>query len=329
MQPKSFYDGTSLVKRDLAYDQYAEIANQTRIAKLNLAVNTANAALNAQNVQLNQQQLAISQQMSQSLRSIAGIMDDVRKSQKETLAIQQELLMRDQLQSFIEEFIYSTEKLVNECKRPDCEMPVSSRYFLLLGVIKTVEQEGLSTPLIRGRDNKSAFEGAISSVQRLIDYLASEQEVKEAVAWANEEQRKRDEEVKQARLEKQRKQEEARREKQRKLEEERQRQQDAADELSQLTHRRDNLLTQKSKVDWSASKLVNWVQEKHQRFLGKQSKPVRITAYVLLHPFFMLLPVWYYIEQLDECNRKDKDLNERIAALNKEIAIKSTPNQSS
>lgn len=169
--------------RSLAYDQYAELSKQTRLAQANLAVNVVQAELMSQ--------------MRNSLVSITNIMDEVRQHQENSLAIQQELLQREQLQSFVEEFIYKTEKQVAEFADPKTEIPTSSRYFLLLGVIETVDQEGIATPLIRGRDNKAAFEKVIAEVRNLVQQLKEDQEVQDAIQWAAAQQRKAEKERKQ------------------------------------------------------------------------------------------------------------------------------------
>ncbi len=102
----------------------------------------------------------------------------------ESLAIQQELLRREQLQSDIEEFIFQTEKLVLECSDSTSDVPESTKYFLCESILERVNTEGLNTALIRGKGNKLAFEEVMRSVQTLRDKLVASDEVQQALAWA-------------------------------------------------------------------------------------------------------------------------------------------------
>lgn len=169
--------------RTLAYDKYA------KMSKANLAVNAVQAGYMMK-------QTRIMENVRDSLGSIASTMDDIKKLQQNTLAIQQELLTRDTVQSDLEEFIYNIEKMVSDFSTEKSEIAPSSRYFTLKGVLETVSQEAIGTSLIRGRDNKAAFEKAIARVNDLYEELKKDTEVIKAIEWAKEADAKRTEEKK-------------------------------------------------------------------------------------------------------------------------------------
>lgn len=173
----------SITPRRIAFDQYSDLSKQTKVAKANLAVNTVQTGVMMH-------QTSIMKDMRNSLASIASVMDEVKQLQQKTLAIQQELLRRDQVQGLLEEFIYTTEKMVTEFSFGKSELASSSRYFLLQGVLETVREEGIGTPLIRGRDNKAAYEQAIAHVNELVVELKKDSEVIEALKWAKDQETK-------------------------------------------------------------------------------------------------------------------------------------------
>jgi hypothetical protein len=142
-------------------------------------------------------------QMSGSMNDIHTEMANVRLQQSEALAIQQELLNREQIQSHLEEFIFQAEKLVAECLKNTTDIPASSRYFLLMGVLGKIEDDGIGTPIIKGRDNKSAFEKVVNDTKGLTQRLLKDPEVQEAIKWAEAERKRLDTERKQAERERQ------------------------------------------------------------------------------------------------------------------------------
>ena len=135
--------------------------------------------------------------MSNSMGAVHAQMDAVRQQQGEALAIQQELLNREQIQSHLEEFVYQAEKLVAEFSKKT-DIPPSSRYFVLMGVLSKIKEDGIATPIIKGRENKAAFEKVVHATRSLTERLLEEPEVQEAVEWAETERKRLDEE--QARL---------------------------------------------------------------------------------------------------------------------------------
>lgn len=139
-------------------------------------------------------QTGVMAEMNGALDSIHGEMAEVRLLHEESMAAQQAMVQREALQDRLEEFIYQTEKLVNEFKSRKSDVPMSSRYFTLLGILEQIKQENISTSMIRGRDNKAAFDRVVSDIRAVAKALKSEPEVQEAIAWAKEEQRKKNEE---------------------------------------------------------------------------------------------------------------------------------------
>ncbi len=129
-------------------------------------------------------------QMSGSMDGIHAEMANVRQQQSEALAIQQELLNREQIQSHLEEFIFQAEKLVAECSKTTTDIPPSSRYFLLMGVLGKIEDDGIGTPIIKGRDNKSAFEKVVNDTKGLTQRLLKDPEVQDAIKWAEAERKR-------------------------------------------------------------------------------------------------------------------------------------------
>ncbi len=122
--------------------------------------------------------------------SIHSEMAEVRQLHAEGLAAQQELLQREALQDRIEEFLYQAEKLVEKCSSRDTDIPYSSRYFLLQGVIHSVHHEGISTAIIKGRENKKAFDDVVAKINKMLSKLSEIAEVKEAIEWAEAENRR-------------------------------------------------------------------------------------------------------------------------------------------
>lgn len=135
-------------------------------------------------LQLQALQTGLLAQMSNSLGAIHEEVARARADQAEALALQQQMLAREELQSHLEEFIYQSEKLVAACRNPKTDIPPSTRYYLLDGVVQQVEQDGIATAIIRGRENKAAFERVFAEVQQLRSALKSDPEVKAALAWA-------------------------------------------------------------------------------------------------------------------------------------------------
>ncbi|MCX5860768.1 MAG: tetratricopeptide repeat protein [Deltaproteobacteria bacterium] len=99
----------------------------------------------------------------------------------DSLAVQQELLNREVFQSNIEEFIYQLEKSVQEAEYSKSgESPVTY-FFRLSYFLHTVDQEQINTSIIKGRENKAAFDRAVSTALKLCNSLRTNGEVIAAV----------------------------------------------------------------------------------------------------------------------------------------------------
>ena len=140
-------------------------------------------------------------QMNGSMNSIHAEMANARQQQSEALAIQQELLNREQIQSHLEEFVFQAEKLVAECSKTTTDIPASSRYFLLMGVLGKIKENGIGTPVIKGRDNKAAFDKVVNDTKGLTQRLLTDPEVQEALEWAEAESLRKAEEQKRLKAE--------------------------------------------------------------------------------------------------------------------------------
>lgn len=167
------------------YDQYAELAR---------------IRATTQNIQAAQfVQTALISGMAGCLNGIESELAQVRVNAHQGLAIQQELLQRDTIQSRLEEFIFQVQKLLAEVGKHDAALPASTRYFLLRGVVETVQKQGISTPIIRGRENKAAFETALQDARTLSASLENDADVKAALEWSAAEQRRQQDAILQRR----------------------------------------------------------------------------------------------------------------------------------
>ena len=171
--PPSAFSSDRLAPSHLGYETYNEMAKTRAAAQASVAFQALQTGLMVQ--------------MQGTLHSIEGTIQTIRQQQADALAIQQEMLQRDQVQAQLEEFIYQSENLVKEFRSQQTDIPPSSRYFLLTGVIAEVQQNGIGTAVIRGRDNKAAFDTVLKDISGLITELEQVDEVKEAIAWADAE----------------------------------------------------------------------------------------------------------------------------------------------
>ena len=223
--------------------------------------------------------------MNNSMGAVHAQMNAVRQQQGEALAIQQELLNREQIQSHLEEFIYQAEKLVGEFSKKT-DIPPSSRYFVLMGVLSKIKEDGIATPIIKGRENKAAFEKVVQATRSLTERLVEEPEVQEAVEWAETERKRLDEE--QARLTK------ARQGKIAKLEKE------VASLKGQMqtVTPKDVLMDYWTKIDsYLDSKLKLW--QKLIVFI--------VGGLVLAGVFWVAIPIWFFC--WNEAKKRSNNLN--------------------
>lgn len=174
-----------------------------------------------QSVLLQTMQAGLLAQISATMGSMHAEMALARKHQADALAIQQELLTRERMQAYLEEFIYQAQKLIAECTKVDTALEPSTRFFLLYGILTHIAREGIGTPIVRGRENKAAFDHVVNEAKALCNQLNRDPEVQKAIAWAKrlEDQRRREQEEEQ-REQEEREREKKRRQRARRLEEE-------------------------------------------------------------------------------------------------------------
>lgn len=233
--------------------------------------------------------------------AIHGQMEQVKRQTADTLAIQQELLHREQLQQNFEEFIFQTEKLVAEFSSKS-EVPASTRYFLLQSVLVQVEEDGIDTAMIRGRDNKAAFERAMASVNRLVAELLKDPEVQQAIKWAEKEAVRRAE-------------------KRQKIE----------TELSRLYEQRASIESQLNPVSFGEAlqKMPEWRKAQLPDGLWPVVIGGLVLSTVLIFPLVIVIPAILFdthqyrqklnAEANEPVNYQLSTLDERIAALESEL----------
>lgn len=245
-------------------------------------------------------------QMSGSMNGIQAEMANVRQQQSEALAIQQELLNREQIQGHLEEFVFQAEKLVVECSKTTTDIPASSRYFLLMGVLGKIKMEGIGTPIIKGRENKAAFEKVVTETKRLTQRLLSEPEVKEAIEWAEAERERKIAEQKKLNA--------------RRIQEQRERQASAKKLEQQIQSLQGQLKTVPIKdvaVEWwekAKPKLPTWEKDKVKFIL---MICVAFHAVILGSPIVL---VGLVLEVNKRTTALNHDLNLQIASLKQQLA---------
>ena len=143
------------------------------------------------------EQLAELRAVNATLDAVLSEMDAIRRSQAQgvalqaqALAVQQAMLAREVFQDRLEEFVYQFEKMVSQFQQPDAECPPSTQYFLLDGVFRQIADAAISTAVIKGRDNKAAFDGCVAKGRTLFRQLAAHPDVKEALVWAEGEKKR-------------------------------------------------------------------------------------------------------------------------------------------
>jgi hypothetical protein len=258
--------------------------------------------------------------ISDSLFSIHAEIAQVRQMNAEALAIQQELLNREIIQSKLEEFIFQMEKMVNEFNQPGDSPVPSTRYFLLTGVLKTIREQGISTAIVRGRDNKAAFDKCANEAMSLLKRLHDEPEVKAALAWAKEEQ-KRLEDQRQKQEEERKKQAEEKVKRQREEEEERERRkrEREAEEEENKREREARIAPLRKKIamlEASKQKLgfSSWYKEVF--------KDKNLVIQILLWGFaggWCWIPIWYWFAASDYDQKMNPQANEEIKGLQQQI----------
>ena len=135
-------------------------------------------------------QLAALNNIHDTLDTLTHEVAEARRTSAQGLAVQQAILARKLFQDRVEEFVYQFGKMMAAFADAAEEDPPSTQFFLLAGVFATVERDGISTAVIRGRDNKAQFDDCLARGRRLWARLVLHPEVLEAVEWAEAEGRR-------------------------------------------------------------------------------------------------------------------------------------------
>ena len=267
-----------------SYDFYRDLAQTRAAAQGSLAVQVVQTGLLAD--------------ISGSLGDLHSEMSQIRRSTAQGLAIQQEILQREIIQTRLEEFIYQMEKLVENFSAADCDCVPSSRFFLLRGILETIQKEGISTPLIKGRENKVAFEQCSARAKSLYQQLEQHEEVKDAIAWAKAEQRRLQEQ------------------KQQQTEEAERRKAERAAAMKQLESRIAQLKTTRRTMSFTS-----WCKEK----LGQIPAEKKYFAYngiavfgLFLWPFVV---AWYFVNKMAAEKEMNAQVDGEVQRLEQELRI--------
>jgi hypothetical protein len=163
-----------------------------------------------------------------SLIDLSDEIGQLRRSSESSEAMFKELLGRDSLQARMEEFIYQLEKMVSSYSDHDDAAIV--QYWAFTGTVGVIEQDDISTVVIRGRDNKAAFERAHEAAKRIHEGLTGHHRVREMFARLAEARRRQEEEERRREEEQRRAEQERRKEEQRKEEERRRKEEERREE---------------------------------------------------------------------------------------------------
>jgi hypothetical protein len=125
-------------------------------------------------------------------RCLLTLSDDIRRlkrSSRDANKLFKELLARDSLQARMEEFIYQLEKMVAAFDETD-QSALVAQYLAVAGALGVIAEDDISTQMIRGRDNKTAFDSAWSAAKRIQEKLATHPSVQEMLKEQDEAKRR-------------------------------------------------------------------------------------------------------------------------------------------
>src|SRR5205823_913326 len=88
---------------------------------------------------------------------VAGMRQDVQAQ----LGIQQDVVNRQAVQDKLEEFIYQMQKMLGDFRQPHSDYHPVYQFLFVNTLFETIAYEGITTTMIRGRDNKAAFDKCI------------------------------------------------------------------------------------------------------------------------------------------------------------------------
>jgi hypothetical protein len=207
--------------------------------------------------------------IGESLNGLQDEMIAIRELNLQGLAIQQEMLNRERLQSYMEEFIFNTQKMVSVFNDTNCEHSQSGKYFSLKGILETVQQLRLGTALVRGRENKETFETTMNDVRKLTVLLEKDSEVQEAINWTKIEQKRIDDEQRKQKAEQDR---------------------IAAEKESRLKLLLKDIEELETKKQ--SFKFVDWYKETFDNYLNQKPPFDKIKVFSSLHPMLVQIILW-------------------------------------
>ena len=100
--------------------------------------------------------------VGESLGAIHHEIEIVRRTTSLSLEIQQELLKKDYIQAQLDESIYQAERTIEKFDDMNEQVGPSTQYFELGRLLDAIDRDNISTSMIRGRDNKAAFDKIIN-----------------------------------------------------------------------------------------------------------------------------------------------------------------------
>ena len=137
------------------------------------------------------EQLSELQEINGTLDGVLTEMAAIRRTQAEGLALQQAMLAREVFQDRMEEFVFQFDKLIGQCEQPGSDFPPATQFYLLDGMFKQIDAAGITTAVVKGRDNKAAFDTCVARGKTLFKQLVKHPDVQQAIAWAEGERKKR------------------------------------------------------------------------------------------------------------------------------------------
>jgi hypothetical protein len=141
--------------------------------------------------QVGQQQIEELRNINYTMDALLAEMESIRQTQAQGLALQQAMLARELFQDKMEEFVYQFQKMIAEFQKPGSDYPPPTQYYLLDGMFKQIDAAGLTTAVIKGRENKASFDDCVAKGKTLYRQLTKHPEVQQAIAWAESERKKR------------------------------------------------------------------------------------------------------------------------------------------
>ncbi len=120
--------------------------------------------------------------MHASIEMLSDQLAEIQETNSTQLAIHQLVLHRDELQQLLEELIYQGQKMVEAFSKNDDSTPSVQKALLIRSFQLCLAGSGIGTGMIRGLENKRAFDSLISQLEVLYKQLSSDPDVLKAIA---------------------------------------------------------------------------------------------------------------------------------------------------